>query len=93
MTDYSSIPFEYSLSNPSGMICYFCYDYDLYDKTVGIQDCFKKQKNIAKTQDELVRIIQKGSSDLNQFNQEWNTYVKGNAIEQLVEWVNAQYEY
>lgn len=93
VTDYSSIPFEYSLSNPSGMICYFCYDYDLYDKTVGIQDCFKKQKNIAKTQDELVRIIQKGTSDLNQFNQEWNTYVKGNAIEQLVEWVNAQYEY
>lgn len=92
VTDYSSIPFEYSLSNPTGKICYFWYDYELYDETVGIQEDFKKQKNIARTQEELVASIKEGIDDLKYFNKEWNTYATGNAIAQLVEWVDKQYE-
>ncbi len=92
VTDYSSIPFEYSLSNPTGKIRYFWYDYELYDKTVGIQENFATQKNIVRTQEDLVVSIEKGTDDLKPFNKEWNTYVTGNAVAQLVKWVNEQYE-
>ena len=95
ITDYSSVPFEYSLVNPRGKIIYFCYDFELYDEIVGIQEEFKKDigSSIVKSSEELFSSIETmGNEDLSDFNQTWNTYVSGRAIDSFLEWIDKQYE-
>lgn len=95
ITDYSSVPFEYSLVNPRGKIIYFCYDFELYDEIVGIQEEFKKDigSSIVKSSEELFSSIETmGNEDLSDFNQTWNTYVSGRAMDSFLEWIDKQYE-
>lgn len=90
VTDYSSIPFEYSLANPRGKIVFYCYDYDEYNQKVGIERDFKEWApgEIVYESQALCRAIQSDNrTSLTDFNQEWNQYANGTAKTQLIEWV------
>jgi CDP-glycerol glycerophosphotransferase (TagB/SpsB family) len=94
ITDYSSIPFEYSLANPIGKIIFFCYDLSEYQKEVGIENDFMDWApgKIVRTESELIKEIQNETyQNLDSFNQLWNEYVTGNATNQLIEWVEKKY--
>ncbi|GBD80815.1 CDP-glycerol glycerophosphotransferase family protein [Tetragenococcus halophilus] len=95
ITDYSSIPFEYSLANPSGKMIFFCYDYEEYKNEVGIEEGFQHWApgKIVKNQIELISAIQTPSEEnFETFNQMWNEYAQGNACEQLLKWVENVYD-
>ncbi|GMG69221.1 CDP-glycerol glycerophosphotransferase family protein [Tetragenococcus halophilus] len=95
ITDYSSIPFEYSLANPEGEMVFFCFDYEQYNKEVGIEEGFKDWApgQIVTTQEELISAIQYPfSQDFTSFNQMWNEYTQGDAYKQLVRWVEKAYD-
>lgn len=95
ITDYSSVVFEYSLANPNGKMVFFCYDYDEYNKEVGIEENFEKWApgQIVTNEEELITAIKKESNQtFDSFNQMWNEYAQGNACEQLVKWVKKVYD-
>lgn len=95
VTDYSSIPFEYSLANPKGQIIFFCYDFETYQELVGIEDDFLQWApgEVVQTQKQLFQAIERGKiRSFDQFNLLWNSYVNGSSNEQLIEWVEKQYE-
>lgn len=95
ITDYSSVPFEYTLANDQGKIIFFCYDLERYRQEVGIESDFEQWMpgSLVKTESELFEEIDKHSkSDFQEFNQVWNTYANGTAADQLIEWVNQNYE-
>jgi len=95
ITDYSSIPFEYSLANPEGKMVFFCFDYKQYNKEVGIEEGFEDWApgQIVTTQEELISAIQCSSTqDFTSFNQIWNEYAQGDACKRLVRWVEKAYD-
>jgi teichoic acid glycerol-phosphate primase len=87
ITDYSSIPFEYSLlSKP---MIFFTYDLDEYMQTRGVEDSYIAELPgpIVKNTNALIKAIKFHQYDMNKvnaFSRKWNTYSKGNASEQLV---------
>ncbi|KAF1304833.1 CDP-glycerol glycerophosphotransferase family protein [Enterococcus sp. JM9B] len=90
ITDYSSVPFEYTLANKEGKLLFFCYDLEEYQKTVGIQDGFfdALPEALAVTFDELLeKAANMQAVDLDRFDQTWNQYNKGNAMKQLMNWM------
>ncbi|BDG69332.1 CDP-glycerol glycerophosphotransferase family protein [Enterococcus innesii] len=95
ITDYSSIPFEYSLANPDGNIVFFCPDLDNYKKEVGLQADFfmSEEYEIVENIEDVVEIINKQeNTSLKHFNLIWNEYANGKAIKQLIEWIEVTYE-
>lgn len=95
ITDYSSIPFEYSLANPDGNIVFFCPDLDNYQKEVGLQTDFimSEEYEIFENIEDVVEIInKKENTTLKHFNLIWNEYANGKAIKQLIEWIEVTYE-
>jgi teichoic acid glycerol-phosphate primase len=87
ITDYSSIPFEYSLlSKP---MIFYTYDLDNYMETRGVEDSYIAELPgpIVKDTKSLIKAIKFHQYDMNKvnaFSRNWNTYSKGNASEQLV---------
>ena len=94
ITDYSSVPFEFSLANPNGKIIYFCYDLQLYKSSVGLQSGFEEWASpMVKDQNELLKEIKnERKTNFNSFNHKWNSFVSGNAVSQLIDWIDKQYE-
>ncbi|NWO00095.1 CDP-glycerol glycerophosphotransferase family protein [Tetragenococcus halophilus] len=95
ITDYSSVPFEYSLANPKGKIIFFCFDYEEYNREVGIEKGFTEWApgEIVQTEEALISAIKKPTNQgFSQFNQLWNEYVNGDAGQKLLKWVNKIYE-
>lgn len=95
VTDYSSIPFEYSLANRLGKVIFFCYDFDRYEEEVGLQSEFKAWASelIVTDFDGLLKKIQDDQpAMLDSFNREWNEFVSGNSIKQLEEWIDEIYD-
>jgi CDP-glycerol glycerophosphotransferase (TagB/SpsB family) len=95
VTDYSSIPFEYSLANQSGRLLFFCYDLEEYQQNVGLENDFMNQfsEQIFLTEKELITEINNiKTTDFTQFNQIWNEFSNGNSSDQLIEWMKHQYE-
>lgn len=95
LTDYSSIPFEYSLANPKGRMVFYCYDYDEYHKEVGLEaDFFRNPPgSVIKEEGEIIKEVNsKRRISLKQFNEEWNQYARGHATEQLMEWMRINNE-
>ena len=93
ITDYSSVPFEYTLANPSGKIVFFCYDIKEYQESVGIESDFEKWApgKIVVTIEDLIQAIREpAKQNFDSFNQLWNEYAKGKSAEQLIEWVDKQ---
>lgn len=95
ITDYSSIPFEYSLANPQGRVVFYCYDYQQYKDDVGLEADFEAWApgEIVKDTASLIPAIQTETTvEFTSFNQVWNTYAKGNSKKQLIEWVKENNE-
>ncbi len=94
ITDYSSVPFEYTLANPKGKIVYYCYDLNVYDETVGIQETFFEDETIimVDSNEGLVNSILKSEQGNNsRFNEKWNAFVDGRAVKQFIDWIDKQY--
>ncbi|MHC5268054.1 CDP-glycerol glycerophosphotransferase family protein [Enterococcus sp. LJL98] len=91
ITDYSSIPFEYSLANPKGRMIFYCPDFIDYKNKVGIEDDFLEwiPGVLVTTEVELIReIYSMKEFSMEIFNERWNEYAKGNSHKQLIEWMN-----
>ncbi|MGX7162269.1 CDP-glycerol glycerophosphotransferase family protein [Enterococcus massiliensis] len=90
ISDYSSVPFEYTLANPQGKLLFFCYDLQSYQTEVGIQTAFFEQfpEAVAETLDELIKKTAAAQSiDFQVFNRTWNQYNHGTAMKQLTNWM------
>ncbi len=87
ITDYSSIPFEFSLLGKP--MIFFMYDLDDYKKERGIWKEFENEipGPIAKNTTDIISIIKENNFDRNsieQFAAVWNQYSKGNSSETLI---------
>ncbi|MFB5509592.1 CDP-glycerol glycerophosphotransferase family protein [Enterococcus casseliflavus] len=95
VTDYSSVPFEYTLANPNGKVIYYCYDFDTYNKKVGIQADFLEwaKEDVVYSQEELINLIKTATfkSSSTKINSLWNEHAKGNSVKLLKDWIEAQH--
>lgn len=88
ITDYSSIPFDYSLLDNSKKIIFYCYDKKDYNETVGIQKHFSEWApgDIVYNLDELLISIKKENNNkFIEFNKQWNTYNDGNSRKRVIQ--------
>ncbi|MGM0902865.1 MAG: CDP-glycerol glycerophosphotransferase family protein [Bacillota bacterium] len=87
ITDYSSLPFEYSILNKP--MIFFPYDLIEYRRTRGFWEDYKKliPGPIAYSTTEIVQTLKTKDFQLEKvvaFNQKWNTYSNGHSSENLV---------
>jgi teichoic acid glycerol-phosphate primase len=88
ITDYSSIPFEYSLLNRQ--IVFFLYDLEAYEEERGIWENFIKflPGPIAYSSDQVSTLIQDGNFDeekVRSFSSKWNEYSNGDSSKNVLE--------
>lgn len=87
ITDYSSIPFEFSILNKP--MVFFAYDIDEYAETRGFWDNYDKlvPGPIVENTDDLIDVLKLDDFDMkqiNDFSNEWNRYSDGKSSERLV---------
>ena len=87
ITDYSSVPFEFSLLQRP--MLFFVYDFDQYSHTRGIIENYKKEVPgpIVYNTDEIIHHIKKGDYNIEsivEFSKKWNQYSDGKSSERLV---------
>lgn len=90
ITDYSSVPFDYSIVRPKGKIIFYWYDYLIQKETIGIQSDFDEWNpgTVVFTMEQLISTIRESrSSDFTTFNQEWNQYNDGKSTMRVVNYV------
>lgn len=95
ITDYSSVPFEYSLANNNGRMIFYCYDFSEYDHIVGIEKDFKDWApgDIVFDEKELLKAINaENGFSFDKFNNEWNQYANGTSRKRIIEWIRNQNE-
>src|SRR5690606_34207645 len=95
ITDYSSIPFEFSLLEKP--MIFFAYDMEEYKKDSGLIENYLEEMPgpVVSTSEEMVAVIEKGNFDMvrvSQFKQEWNKYSKGSSSMQLARAILGQEE-
>src|SRR5690606_12603724 len=94
ITDYSSIPFDYSLLDNAKKIIFYCYDKKEYSETTGLQSGFSEWApgDIVLTLDGLLESIKK-KNDMNfiEFNKQWNTYNDGNASARVIQHIKNKF--
>src|SRR5690625_1261470 len=88
ITDYSSIPFEFSLLNKP--MIFYTYDLETYRNERGLWGNFTEivPGPIVNTTEELIEEIKQNEFDtekIKQFSNEWNEYCHGNSSEKLIE--------
>nr|WP_249315467.1 CDP-glycerol glycerophosphotransferase family protein [Bacillus sp. FJAT-49711] len=88
ISDYSSIPFEYSLLHRP--MIFFAYDLHEYEKLRGFWEGYDQlvPGPIVKDTGSLIDIIHSSQFDLNkvvQFSHEWNQYSQGNSSKNLIQ--------
>lgn len=88
VTDYSSIPFEFSILNKP--MIFFPYDLKEYKKSRGIWFDYLSYMPgpVAGSTEEIINILQKNNFDMQKikvFNNRWNKYSNGNSTARLVE--------
>jgi len=88
ITDYSSIPFEFSLLEKP--MIFFAYDLDEYKETRGFGEDYEKlvPGPVVKDTDGVIEVIKQDQFDLrrvNNFAQEWNEYSHGDSSKRLIE--------
>lgn len=91
ITDYSSIPFDFTLLDNAKKIIFYWFDYKKYEKNIGIQTDFKTLApgKIAYTMDDLVTALsEKDSEDFTHFNKNYNKYNDGKATKRFIEHIN-----
>jgi len=87
ITDYSSLPYEYTLLNKP--IIFFPYDIEQYKEERGIIDNYENMVPgpVLKRTADIVEIIKSREFDnalLQEYSEKWNKYSKGNSSENLV---------
>ncbi|MGM8364823.1 CDP-glycerol glycerophosphotransferase family protein [Virgibacillus sp. W0181] len=87
ITDYSSIPFEFSLLNKP--MIFYAYDIEEYSKARGFWETYEElvPGPIAKTTDALIQIIKENNYDIDKiskFAAEWNEYSVGRSTKNLI---------
>ncbi|MCM3567391.1 CDP-glycerol glycerophosphotransferase family protein [Neobacillus mesonae] len=90
ITDYSSIPFDYSLLHRP--IIFFTYDLEEYKEMRGVIDGFEDNLPgpIVKDTDTIIELIKQGSFDLTKIDyyaEYWNKYSRGNSSSNLVNYL------
>lgn len=87
ITDYSSLPFDYTLVHPKGRVILYQYDQDSYNQRYGLEPLFMDTCPfpIAKTMDEVVTCLNKEQRDFTLFNNQWNTFNDGKATQRLLD--------
>ncbi|SEL18402.1 CDP-glycerol glycerophosphotransferase, TagB/SpsB family [Carnobacterium iners] len=96
ITDYSSVPFEFTLLDNAKKIIFYCYDQDAYNQRTGIQRNFKEWApgEIVSSMDGVIAAIKKENKiDFNQFNEKWNTYNDGHSKERVIKHIQKKYDY
>jgi teichoic acid glycerol-phosphate primase len=88
ITDYSSIPFEYSLLNRP--IIFFTYDLEDYQRKRGVPDEYLKSLPGPMVRDTkaIIKAIKMNDFHLEKvqaFSEQWNQYSNGHASDQLVQ--------
>ncbi len=95
ITDYSSIPFEFTLLDNAKKIIFYCYDQTYYEQHTGIQKDFKEWAPgvIVSSMDEVIASIkQEDQVDFTEFNQKWNTYNDGHAKKRVMAHIQNKYK-
>ncbi|PWA12876.1 CDP-glycerol--glycerophosphate glycerophosphotransferase [Pueribacillus theae] len=90
VTDYSSIPFEFSLLHKP--MIFFAYDLEEYAETRGFWEPYEKMVPgpIVGDTDELIQVINDGDINIDavrDFANEWNEYSTGRSSEKLIQMV------
>ncbi|WEG13138.1 CDP-glycerol glycerophosphotransferase family protein [Pullulanibacillus sp. KACC 23026] len=90
ITDYSSIPVEYSILEKP--MIFFAYDEDTYLKDRGLWEPYETSVPgpIVRTTAELIRVIKEESYDLSEvraYSEVWNKYSKGQSSRNIVEYL------
>ncbi|MCC5803162.1 CDP-glycerol glycerophosphotransferase family protein [Rossellomorea vietnamensis] len=93
ITDYSSIPFEYSILEKP--MIFFPYDLEEYKKERGFWMDYKEfvPGPVALTNEEIVRIIKSENFDLrkvSKFKEDWNMYSDGHSSANLVQYLESK---
>ena len=90
ITDYSSVPFDFTLLKNAQKIVFYWYDQEDYEKGTGIQKDFTEciPGKVAHTMEEVVFAIKaENKKTFKEFNQKWNTYNDGCAKYRLVNYI------
>src|SRR5699024_4463287 len=87
ISDYSSIPFEFSLLHKP--MIFFAYDIDKYAEERGFWDNYDKlvPGPIVENTDDLITVLQEENFDMERiqtFSDEWNRYSDGFSSERLI---------
>ncbi|WP_188455000.1 CDP-glycerol glycerophosphotransferase family protein [Virgibacillus oceani] len=87
ITDYSSIPFEFSLLERP--MIFFAYDLERYERTRGFWEDYEKlvPGPVVKNTDDLIEVIEEGHFDMQrvrEFAALWNQYSTGTSSKQLI---------
>ncbi|SEO24372.1 CDP-glycerol glycerophosphotransferase, TagB/SpsB family [Amphibacillus marinus] len=90
ITDYSSIPFEFSLLNKP--MVFYCYDLEAYEQERGFWSDYQLNMPgpVVKTTEGLVAAIKENHFDLTivqAFAKQWNSYSDGRSSERLVNYI------
>ncbi|MBS4178109.1 CDP-glycerol glycerophosphotransferase family protein [Lederbergia citrea] len=90
ITDYSSIPYEFSLLNKP--MIFFAYDLDTYKKERGLWDDYEKMVPgpVVKKTTDIIHLMKENQFDLEQVRNyagKWNKYSTGNSSEKLVKYM------
>src|SRR5699024_4551859 len=87
ITDYSSIPFEFSLMNKP--MIFYAYDYKDYARDSGVWEDYIEEVTgpVVTNTKELIQVIKEESYFIERvqpFAEDWNKYSEGNSSEQLI---------
>lgn len=96
ITDYSSIPYEFSLLNKP--MIFFMYDFEQYKKERGIWTGMIEEfpGPIVRDTDSIVELIKKNEFNLSlieSYAKKWNKYSRGRSSRSLVEYLLNQKDY
>ncbi|SEP75102.1 CDP-glycerol glycerophosphotransferase, TagB/SpsB family [Virgibacillus subterraneus] len=95
ISDYSSIPFEYSLLNKP--MVFYAYDLEDYAKIRGFWEVYDElvPGPVVKSTEDLIDVIKSGSFNMNRvsiFANQWNQYSNGYSSENLVKAIYTEEE-
>lgn len=93
ITDYSSVPFDYSVIKPEGQLIFYCPDLKTYKKQVGLQPDFVQgaSSTIVQTIEDLEKKIKAHEGLLAaDYGVSWQEYNDGQASERLIEFMKTK---
>lgn len=90
ITDYSSLPYEFSLLNKP--MIFFAYDLETYSKERGLLDHYEQMVPgpIVKQTDDVIYLLKEKQFDFKQikdYAEEWNKYSKGHSSKSIVQYM------